>query len=173
MKRTRPPTRQHAAAYTCTPAQRCILSQLTKHNDDYTPGRGFFFFFPCKCTRVFTRSHQPYSQLDSRVFSSGAGDSLYTVWAPKNHDSIQLHSCRTMSDVSRPFSGMSIKGHTHSQNKKEWQEKTLCSQTLASDTVCDHQHNLFSSKPNSVMMVIWSVLHQPRSPPVMVNETLI
>lgn len=46
MKWTRPPTCQHTAAYTCTLAQRCISSQLTKHDDDYMPGRGFFFFFP-------------------------------------------------------------------------------------------------------------------------------
>lgn len=98
------------------------------------PG-GASFFFPWKCNWAFTWSHQPYSQSDSRVFSSGAGDSLYTVWAPKNHVSIQLHSCRTMNDVSRPFSGMSIKGHMHSQNKKEWQENILCSQTLASDSL--------------------------------------
>lgn len=44
MKRTHPPTRQHVAAYMCMPAQRCILSQLTKRDDDYTPRRGFFFF---------------------------------------------------------------------------------------------------------------------------------
>lgn len=43
MKRTRPPTRQHVAAYMCMPAQRCISSQLTKRDDDYTPRRGFFF----------------------------------------------------------------------------------------------------------------------------------
>lgn len=44
---------------------------------------------------------------------------------------------------------------------------------LASDTVHDNQNNQCASKPYSTMMMIWSVLHQARLPPVMVNHALI
>lgn len=58
MKWTDPPTPQHAAACTCTLAQRRMSSQLTKHNDNYPIKR---FFFPASAPE---RSRGDISAID-------------------------------------------------------------------------------------------------------------
>lgn len=109
------------------PAQTRMLSQLTKYNDKYPP-RKFVVFFPP--ASALEHSCGNISPIDVRTVS------CFIVWCRrqspycKNHDSLQLHSCWTMRDVSRPFSRMPITGHVHSYKRDKKERRNFCTLKL-------------------------------------------